>query len=82
MCLLYSLSTHSVDIYFSNLYNLVLQEEERKKREMADRQIEQMEAEEMRLIERLRATQEAQRNAYEQLELALAEEVVSSVEKK
>lgn len=57
-------------------------EEERKKREAADRQIEQMEAEEMRLIERLRATQEAQRNAYEQLELALAEEVVSTVEKK
>lgn len=49
-------------------------QDEQSKMEDAERRIEQMEKEEMALIQRLRQTQDKQRNAYEDLETALGEE--------
>ena len=51
-------------------------QEERVKQDIADSQISAMEEEEMRLIERLRKTQDMQRKAYASLESALQENVV------
>ena len=48
---------------------------ERKKQEIADKQISAMEEKEMELIERLRRTQDLQRQAYSSLETALQEPV-------
>ena len=48
-------------------------QEERVKQDIADSQISAMEEEEMRLIERLRKTQDMQRKAYASLETALSE---------
>jgi hypothetical protein len=50
-------------------------QEERVKQDIADSQISAMEEEEMRLIERLRKTQDMQRKAYASLETALSEPV-------
>ena len=48
---------------------------ERKKQDIADKQISAMEEKEMELIERLRRTQDLQRQAYSSLENALQEPV-------
>merc|ERR1719321_1119505 len=49
--------------------------EEEKQRTMAESEVRRMEAEEAYLIDQLKATQEAQRHAYDDLETALNYEV-------